>query len=1594
MDCTLVYKNKDYTHDEFFKYIDEHPDEFKAKEAQYQLKGTESSKASPKVIKIVKEFLERQGFKIDTFNNILDSQGNKLDANAVTNIMTRLIEVVEGKEATSLPEEAMHVVTRILKDKNPEIFKEMMNKVASYNIFGDVMAQYKDNKDYQIDGKPNVPKIKEEAVGKILAEYVIKGAEEGKTEKPELIERTQSWWNRIKEFLSALFTKEHFNPFKTVAKEFLKGNTEGNPNVDGNGVYYQANNIIDIGKKIFDAIKGENRVIKTTDAAGNSKYETFKDNGEKVKVAKRVTDYPKAIYEEAFKNKTLSEQDIASFEIDKSSGTRLHGYNEDILERYIDKGTGLKRDVPINKTLVTTGEDHIYGKLEEYIKNVIDRFPQNTRFIFEQPLYKSGKRPGVEDLAGTIDFLALTPDGVAYNLDWKFMNDKGRQDITRLTQKAHRSQMGWYGTMLRDYGVKDIRESNTIPMKLVYKHESGKQKELTDIVLGDPKYINIVDKTLLPIPSRQTQVGIGAVEDKKMTSFVKQLNAMLEQMELMPTKGNEWMIKEQKINHLSSAIRQLLVKRDVDELINFSKQYVDSKVNYIKSVQALIKAGNKENLTKEEINNLGYELIEANITAETFEGLNNTLIQYLKEMAPEDREKAKETLNSISDRATYIRKSIFDKKTKEGIVADLSDVIGRRSGVYNILASEKNVKVLAKMFNTLSAARTKTTQALYPLIHNSLGVADLKWKDESKKLSEHKDAIISWMGGSWSKEGKDKLLKLVFQKDSKGGWKPQLVGKYSKEFYKELDSRKTSNTQEDRKWIEANIDQEAYKKEYERYLQDVIIPNANERVFDFRDSQNDKNLREQYIENHKNTFDITRPTAFTKGNFLLGRFPSKENYSSEYKQMSSPGNEAVKSFYEYIHGQNRRAHDIGLMGSYYGTFFAQMRRGIVESLTHGLDAKSAVKQLASGFITEPGEHGYIDPITNEPQDRIAASYMHDLGEEIKNDKGEVVGRDYSGVSDDIFKVMELFNGEMLKYEALTSVEGHMKLLKTLEEGKDALVVYKGKLVKDSEGRLQTTGNNEANMDYFNNYVKHAIYGRKHTGDDLGFNFEYKDKDYHFSIPKAIDSINRYVSLKALGLNPMSALSNLFGGTANSYINSGKHITKGDLAEGMSMVIQGKFMTGDGAKFVKLLDHFVPFTESLGRELGKHMTMNQVQRYLSSDGLMTFLRKTDNAVEGMNSHAFFKNTMIENGKLVNIREYVRNQMGYDKIFNLSTPERKNLLTKIDNEISRLQKERNLYNDKNIIFDEKGVKLPGIARYSQSEIDVRNRIQQLTRDSLGNRTPEELAQINMTLFGGSAMMFKNWIPRLAQKRFADFAFTPGAETYEMGRIRMLGSALRGGVMEKLTGLKNLISYAANVGGEQSLINIAKKEYTRRVQQQRELEQVSEGESMFEKTVSESDFVDQYLRGVKAQMRELGATISLFALFGVAASHATQDDDYQTKGMWKWSVRMLDKFSNELGFFYSPNSFKQLVGNGGIPAMSLLMDIENFMVHGTREVWYDLDNNEDAAAKNKVLKYPLRNTLGINQFIYYFSLFDEDMAKDLGIQPKANIPVVNTN
>ena len=103
-----------------------------------------------------------------------------------------------------------------------------------------MFQQYGTNPSYQTkEGKPDVIKLKEEAIAKVLAEKIILKTE-GLTEKPENLAKVETWWDKILDWLKSLIKIK--SGFDQATLDILSGKEIGTiEDAKSNDVYFQLN---------------------------------------------------------------------------------------------------------------------------------------------------------------------------------------------------------------------------------------------------------------------------------------------------------------------------------------------------------------------------------------------------------------------------------------------------------------------------------------------------------------------------------------------------------------------------------------------------------------------------------------------------------------------------------------------------------------------------------------------------------------------------------------------------------------------------------------------------------------------------------------------------------------------------------------------------------------------------------------------------------------------------------------------------------------------------------------------------------------------------------------------------------------------------------------------------------------------------------------------------------------------------------------------------------------------------------------------------------------------------------------------------------
>jgi hypothetical protein len=1521
--------------------------------------STTTSKASAQTIKLIQDLLDRIGVKVETLKK-LSINGVDQDMNGVANIMQKLVQVAQDKIDVALPEEAMHFVVEILKQQDPALYNKLMKEINGYQIYNRVVAEYGKLPAYQeADGKPNIKKLKEEAIAKVLTETII-NKNEGSLEKPENLARVESWWQAIINSIKSIFLKSGFDQaaFKVLSGEF-------NGTVDQARVeyseFYQTSE--DKQQVIVDKLLNTDLSI---DKLKNE--EGYLIGGNKIK--RRVTDLTSDWYSKKFADKSLTdtEYEKAVKQLKAEKGTLGH---KDIQNMLIKHFLGEDRKLlPKDKrkddsgyvSLLDPNDRSYYDLLKENMEERLESFDPNTKFLVEVKVF-DGK-----DLAGTVDFVAVTPKGKVSILDWKFAdsNTKGEKaDIPWYKRDAWRIQMKAYKKILQDnYGVSasDFEQTRMIPIKVTYVGGSSKTGELPKFAGVQIGQINLKAEEkayLLPLALEAESTG-----DKKIDALIEKLNKVYETISERKTTPDRRLEKAQNLNNLFYAIRQLQMRQEISPLLQEAK-VINAEVNrLISDYENTFKGKDPSSFSREEKNEFSSRTLELENALEVYKNLSTELKSLFRGELKGAAKELWEEVRNVSETAKELASDLEDISKEFA-----AEVIAKSQNVLDYLLPEKVIKGFSKWFSSTSTIQLKSAELLYKLANRIFGEASMDTLEQGKILQGLKKSYDTWAKakGLTSKNYFDVIKK----KD-----KNELIDEFDVEFYTKLKEKiKDKNFT----WIRDNIDVAAYKeyivdkreKEFERIKNKTRFKSAEETARDIAREMNDA----------KELYNVTYPDSV---GWLLydsvKKFPKRETWETkEWKELNAKGNEPAKAFYDYIRSRNEAYDKLGYINSVQSrTFLPFVRKSLMEKIVVGGDIKVGEDLLRQITITE-GEVGYgnIDPITKEAIYSIPKYFTRDTGEE---------------TSIDLFRNMTLLNEMAIRYEYLSQIEDQMRLIARVESNKGAIKTsYFGKTKYKEDGSLETTSDNSDNTQLIRDMMEAIIYGHKFVESDnfdqllgsisgfgkkanklLGVNlFPEKFDDSQISMNKTLTSLNNYFQLKTLGLNPLSALSNLLGGSFQSIINAGTYFTKSEFFAN-EMKIASSFGGEDGKRRLALLEYFLPLTENYNNKIAKELSIGVTPEGVQ-EILMSLMRNSDQFVQGVNFFTYIDNTIVLDGKLVNVREYLRKTDKYAAMYQLSTEDRNKLMSEFEDDIKKLIEEKGVMNLATV-DENNNLVIPGVERKDDSVFELRRKVQSLTKDALGNLSDDDVRRINLNIIGKSFMVFKNWIPRLVDVRIGDLKYNSAKDAYEWGRTRMVFRVLSDGVLTSAAKFINIAQ--ANEKGI---------EYMRELYEKKRLEYEKEtGKPL---RMSEQDFMDLVRKNIKDQAVDLVFYLTLTSMFLVLKALAPDDeDDKLAQNRYKFMLRVVDKVRDEISYFYDPTSLVNLTKSGIFPATGLISNFTKIFKNFGLEMYYLGIDDVKEAEKNKVIKYFLKGFPVTYEFDLPILLFFPDLAKDLGMKAQS--------
>lgn len=1453
---------------------------------------------------------------------------------------------------TLLSEELIHMVVDRVSTKE-EMEKAAQELEENSQILSAVNRAYNINRNSHFSNLKGVSAV-HEYIRMLIQRRVVGNTTENELSTP-FIKRIL---NKVLEFISDMVAKLFFiNRIYDKALKFIESDQAFDLEYK-EGIF--TNEVL--GTSSYSGGKGEEIVKKIIeidkDLVLNEDEKKYYYKG--TKVPKRATDVAKVSYERSKRRKgIMSDTDDKYKEALSKIGTAVHEDIAHILSLHIDEKTKKLRPSPLKDQnyVPKSGSVAAYIELKNYIRGLLSYIESKnpgSYYLYETKIYNPSM-----GMAGTVDFIFVSPEGEVGILDWKTLNLNLSifDDIPYYNINAWNVQMEQYRKMLSHYGISssNIIYSRMIPIitSLNYLIDGIK---LNTVTIGKYEMEKETANYLMAVPTFSEE------KDPELKKIVDGLNEIYSRTLKSKYPEEQRKLKFEELNAIRSAIRHIIVRKNFVPFVQYLNSLENKLVNFIESYEKDWKNAAPSEKTELEKSKFYEDLLFLKQSLLLFKDVDIDIFQYLS------NSKDAQLYDSLSSISNRMRLSF---KKLEGIEKSyIENFIAAPEGEADkIFSPEKVIRGIARLFSTTSLIQMSSVRIFFKKISRADFFIRRRISEEMQKIEKLKNDLEAWASSN-GVSLKEALSKIRDEE------KNVLISRYKRDFYIQL---KEAINKKDRKWIMENVDIEALEK----FLQENVDKEVEyiERIAILYSW--DEKKKELKIKQAKENYSI-------KGNAIYNyevvkKFPKAIHETEEWKFIHMPQNAALLNLYEYIIKRNRDAANLGYISHQRASVFLPfVSRNLIETL--GSSPTSALNNMSRALTIDENTVGFgkIDKLSNEIVDEIPIYFTNPTKDFTK----------------DLFNALTTFNMYLVKYEEYSKIEGQIKALLEVEKNKKSIMTSIFNNPVFEEGSLKYSDDNEQNAKLLRAMVRNILYGQKYVRDEsfdqaLGkigkilnpvlkkLGIETIPENNVVSLTKSVDVLNRVFQLTKLGLNPLTAISNFLGGTLNSFIASSKYFTKAEYMASEFAILPSYINVVESKKFIALLNKFFPLLENYQYKYEKNLSSFLSNKFSIQEFLMFLMRHSDLYVQTSIFHAFIKNTVVlEDGRIVNAREYVKSLPKYqNKYKSRNSRTLKQIESEYENDVKKLIEERSILKLGEV--DEKtGEFVLPVKENSEDIIRIRNIIQGIVKDSLGNLSDNDNRLINMNIIGKSFMIFKNWMPRLIDMRFGDLKYNTAKEAYEWGRIRSLAHLL---ITESFLRIDNVYHVIA---GTDKGIKILSSIYQRK---REEYEKIT-GRPL---EMSEADFADMVRENISSTVKELVILLSMLALYFkmLALSNSDDDDDMQIRNIHDFTVRAIDKVTDELRFFYDPTSFTSFFSSGLFPSVSYLSNLKKVLYNTSKEVYGIVIQDDELLEDNKVIKYWMKSFPITSQGTWIIPIFSPELAKELGIKiSKESRPIIN--
>lgn len=1542
----------------------------------FQKEDMPSSKASTETLNKVKQVAKDMGV---VFQDLSDyAKGNpSIDTkgvNGLADLVKGVIAIASGKENVALTEEMVHIARAILEQTNPELVTSMISQIGKYKIYNATFEAYKNNKNYQLsNGKPDIRKIKMEAVDKLIAEHVINRSE-GSTEFPELMEKEtvsliENWWESIKSAIRSLFGKTKVDLFDQAAQQIMTGEIGGTvADIKEGGVFLQAVEPNEAVDKIYDTIETEAGKIvgpipATYDSSGKLiKKRHYTYNG--VEISKSVTEKIK----EGQKMPERTPEQKAIDDQKRDWGTEGHDYLENYIQNNLIDKNGYALEDPLDEPVASALSAEVKEPIENFAKELIGSYPKGTRFLLEKKVVNTGVK-GM--LASKMDFIAIEPvtntDGTkdvkVDILDWKFMNinKEKEHDVPWYKKDEWIPQMGEYSKIMYTYGVtrKQLRKSRMIPFHANYSYNLPGQKDsglqMTSVEIGKLDNTKETNMYLLPVPTPSESTG-----NPKIDKLIKSLMYEYDKLWKKSVSEKEKLVKEIQLNKLSDAIRLLHLQLNFEPLYAVGKTFLN---NAKKTIDSLVSIDYSK-LSEEEIDKRLKDLLQIEASAKKYADLDNIFLSHFpKEGLTEEGKKTLDDLKKLSSSTKNMMEPIKKlqkefavwKAVKEGIT---TEKIG--------LPAEIEIDTASKAFLEASTLSSRIINLATDLIMRAKSLVNIK----TNKMIDEFGKILIPLEKEASAAGKTAFE--MIGRVNKGSL--SLIKKIDSEFWKKMIEAKDAK---DKQFFLDNMDVTEFDKRAKELI-DNTEKELNDVVFS-SDPVQDASEREYKINKLRDSLDINRLTFNGYDSYQFNRLFKElmhddKHLSKEYKEMAR--SEAALKMWNFFTNLNERAIDMGYLKNKGMSFFPLMEAIYIQKFLNTSDLLKESKDFFADMWTvreaEKVNFANIDEETYELKREIPKYFT-------------ITDRAVSQLSTDLNKVGVLWIRALNEYENAKNLENTLLTLHSVEQAKGRVIVDKDQNIVFEDGSPVIDEKNNKNADILMTIIDDEIYGIKENSGSFGniqignlsekiSRTEEGKQKTKLSIKKGFDNSNKLVQALAVGLKPLVAIPNYFGNHFQMFINSGGFYKWNTYEKNHAMLLSG---VGLSTIDKGLIDITVPLNGDVTTEKRRKLAWKQSPiKWLGTWTFQDVMMITNSAPERVheftNAKSFNDNSMVVDGKIVNIRKYVKAQDRKAREAGLSYEQRKALEKSFDSRVSELKNAKSLPKIADVNKDGY-VFIPGVS--DEELARYRTTIIEFGRQITGQMSETNKADYRRDAIFKSFMMFKSWIVKQVGIRTLDVKKNIQLDEWQYGRARAFAKTwFRLGIFN-INGMRQVM-----LGTDEGLAFLKEM-----IDEKRKDHFLKTGQEL---EITDEEFYDLMRTQINNQMKELGLLIGVMALYLAAkAAEPPEDATDLEKNRYKWWAKALHKISDELSFYYNPISAESITKGSLIPALGLLSKAQKAMWNLTTEVHGTYTNDQELIDESHPIKYFLDIIPGASQFQReVLPYIDPELAKEMGVRVSA--------